>query len=124
MPNEINYQIIAFSKELATILFLCSFSFAHLIHYARSNGTFHMIFRELYSPEIVSPNYILFCTSQLNSVRSLIHHRSNTPDWYTLAKVVFLLRMSHFEKEEIMVKMLTQRSSSLLPILFNNALPS
>ena len=50
---------------------------------------FNVILRQLYSQEIVSPNYILFCTSQSNSVRSLIHHRSDALDGQVLAKAVF-----------------------------------
>ena len=58
----------------------------------------HGIFRELYSPEIVSSNYILFCTSQLNLVLSLIHYRPDALDGQAVANVEFLWRMSHSEE--------------------------
>ena len=49
----------------------------------------HVLFRELHSPKVVSSNYILFCTSQLNSVRSPIHHRSDALEGQAVANVDF-----------------------------------
>ena len=85
----VNYQITAFSKVLAIILFLCGFVLYIL----------YIIFIFLVDiPEIVSSNYILFCTSHLNSVRSLIHHMSNPLDRQAVANVEFWWRMSHSEE--------------------------
>ena len=43
----------------------------------------------VYVMKIVSSNYILFCTSQSNSVRSLKHHRSDALDGQAVANVNF-----------------------------------
>ena len=50
-------------------------------------------------PEIISSNYILFCIPQLNSVRSLIHHRSDALDGQAVANVNLFWRISHSEEE-------------------------